>query len=144
MDLKDFIKETISALVNASQELQHEFEGVGVIINPPVSASLPDLYIHGDPSHQHRRVETVEFDVAVTAASETSVEAKAALKVLSFGAEAESEHSRQQEKISRVRFSMPLVLSPAAIETENKTKADLLLKEREAKGGNLNPRKGIA
>ena len=123
MDLKDFIKETIVGIVEASRELQERFEKEGVIINPPVSLKERDLYEHGDTRHKYRRVETVEFDVAVTASTESSGGGKAGLKVLSFDAAAEGRHSRQSEQVSRVRFSLPLVLSPASIEGVNKEAA---------------------
>ena len=101
MDLKEFIKETIVGLVEASRELQQQFEKDGVVINPPVSSKERDLYRHGDTRHQYRRVEQVTFDVAVTASSETSGGGKAGLKVLSFEVGADGSHSRLNEQVSR-------------------------------------------
>lgn len=130
MDLKEFIKETIVGIVEASRELQERFEKDGVIINPPVSLKERDLYEHEDTRHRYRRVETIEFDVAVTASSESSGGGKAGLKVLSFEAGGEGRHLRQNEQVSRVKFSLPLVLSPASIEGENKAAAQRQAKEQ--------------
>jgi hypothetical protein len=125
MDLKDFIKETVSAIVEATQELQEEFEAIGVIINPPVSNLERDLYEHEQPEHRYRRVASVQFDVAVTAATETAGGAKAGLRVFSIEAGGEGKHTRNHEEVSRVKFAIPIVLSSATVEKVNKVKAQL-------------------
>lgn len=133
MDLKDFIKETVIGLVEATKELQEQFEKDGVIINPPVSLKERDLYEHSDIRHRYRRVEVIEFDVAVTASSESTGGGRAGLKVLAFEAGADGRHMRQNEQVSRVKFSVPLVLSPASIEGENKEAAKKAADEQNAR-----------
>ena len=129
MDLKDFIKETIAAVVESTIELQAQFESQGVIVNPPVSINHRDLYEHENVGHRHRRVETIEFDVAVTAASETAGGAKAGLKIFSVEANADGRHARNHEEVSRVKFSIPIVLSPTHVEQVNKETADAAAKK---------------
>ncbi|MCA3451930.1 MAG: hypothetical protein INF92_16535 [Rhodobacter sp.] len=119
MDLRDFIKETISAIVTATVELQSELESTGVIINPPVSVTARELYEEGSTSHTSRRIEIVDFDVAISAAAETSGGGKAVLRILSIEAGADGKHQRTSEEVSRVRFSIPLTLAPSKAETTN-------------------------
>lgn len=123
MDLKEFIKETVAAIVDATSELQVEYESKGVIVNPPVSVKERDLYEHGNTTYRYRRVETIEFDVAVTAASETMGGAKAGLRIFAAEVGADGSHARNHEEVSRVKFSIPIVLSPADIERTNKDNA---------------------
>lgn len=130
MDLKDFIQQTISGIVEASVELQAKYEARGVIVNPPVSVKEPDLYEHSEIGHRFRRVEVVEFDVAVTAAKESSGGGKAGLKIFSAEIGADGRHSRTSEEVSRVKFSIPIVLSPATIELQNKSAAETVASER--------------
>ena len=125
MDLKDFIKETVSGIVNATSELQSEFESHGVVINPPVSTTDRDLYEHEEKGHRYRRVEVIEFDVAVTAASGSAGEAKAGLRIFSAEAGIDGKHSRNNEEVSRVRFAIPIVFSPARVEIANKAAAEV-------------------
>ncbi len=129
MDLKEFIKETIGGIIDASQELQSECEGKGVIINPPITLKERDIYEHENPDHRYRRIETIEFDVAVTAATETKGGGKVGLKILALGAGAEGHRALTNEEVSRVRFSIPVVLSPAAIEGRNRAAAKTATQE---------------
>ncbi|NSX55053.1 trypco2 family protein [Parasulfitobacter algicola] len=120
MDLKEFIIETISGIVDATDQLQTSYEPTGTIINPPVSNSERDLYEEGSSKHRYRRVEVVEFDVAVSAASETGAGGKVGIKILSIEAGADGNHSRKNEEASRVRFSIPIALKPSSAEAANK------------------------
>lgn len=120
MDIKDFIKETVSAIVDATSELQEEYEQKNVIINPPVSVQERDLYEEDGAGHTYRRVEIVDFDIAVTASSETGGGGKAGLRILSVEAGVDGKHVRSSEHASRVKFSIPITLSPSGAETRNK------------------------
>jgi len=124
MNLKEFIVETISGIIEATEELQSGFEGRGVIVNPPVSFKERDLYRHEDERTTYRRIETIEFDVAVTAASELNGGGKASLKVFSVEATLDGGGAKRHEEVSRVRFSLPVVLSPAAVKGVNRTASD--------------------
>ena len=125
MDLKDFVKETISSIVEATAELQVKYEGRGVLVNPPVTTTERDLYRDDDSRHQYRRVEIVSFDVAVTASAESTAGGKAGLRVFSVEASLDGLHGRKSEEVSRVRFAIPLVLSAADVEGRNRKRAEI-------------------
>ncbi len=120
MELKEFITETIGSILDATVELQLEYEEQGIIINPPVSVKERDLYEEGGAAHTYRRVEIVEFDVAVTAASETAGGGKAGLKIFSAEAGVEGKLNKTNEEVSRVKFSIPITLSASTAEVENR------------------------
>lgn len=118
MDLKDFIKETISSIANATSELQEELKSVGVIVNPPAFTDRKNDFEPDDFRYTVRRVIDVNFDVAVTAESEVAGGGKAGLKVASFEIGGKGEHRRAQESVSRVVFNVPMTLAESQEEKE--------------------------
>ncbi|MDW3225104.1 MAG: trypco2 family protein [Paracoccaceae bacterium] len=144
MDLKEFIKETISGIVDATAELQSEYDEMGILINPPVSNSERDLFEEGSIDHTYRRVESVEFDVAVTATNETSGGGKAGLKILSMEAGARGDHLRSNEEISRVKFSIPIALAPSSAEGRSREARERLIQNTDALVNRKSSRSSIA
>jgi hypothetical protein len=124
LDLQEFIHETISASVRATSNLQVDLEHLGVAVNSPVSSyeSERGFFEDGGAGHTLRRIEIGEFDVAVTAASETAGGGKAGLKFFAAeaGAGAEGRHGRRNEEVSPVRFSVPIALPPSNAERTNR------------------------
>jgi len=45
MDLKEFIKETITSIAEATSELQAELDAIGIIINPPTKDGEPAFIV---------------------------------------------------------------------------------------------------
>jgi hypothetical protein len=119
MDLKDFIKETVSAIVSATVELQQALAPTGAIINPPTSGNADMTFEMNSAFHTLRKVEVVDFDVAVTAKSETSGEAKVGVSILMVEIGGKADHGKATENANRVRFQIPIVLPPSPEEGEN-------------------------
>src|SRR6056297_1733504 len=107
MDLKEFIKETVSGIINASQELSKE--GLGsAILNPPTDRNRSTVYEEDGTEFVYRRVENIEFDVAVTVEDDTHKEGKAGLKVFSSELGGGASKGNRNEIVSRVKFSMSI------------------------------------
>ena len=119
MELKEFIKGTITSIVEATSELQDEFESQSVLINPPSAQSGGNVFQVGSENYTLRRVKEVDFDVAVTTSDESSKGAKAGIKVFSAEIGGSGKKSKGTENVSRVRFSIPLALKPTKEEGEN-------------------------
>ena len=51
MDLKEFIKETITSIAEATSELQAELDAIGIIINPPTKDGEPTFIEEDDRYH---------------------------------------------------------------------------------------------
>ena len=100
MDLKEFIKETIAGIIEATNELQDDWKENGVVVNPPE----PGGYVSQRPTQQ------IDFDVAVTAANDTEGGGKGALKVFSSELSASGKRAAHHEEVSRVKFSIPVQL----------------------------------
>jgi len=119
MDLKEFVKETIAAIADATMELQEEYEDRQVLVNPPAPHSGSDVYQEGSASFTFRRVRDVEFDVALTVGSEARGKGKAGIKILSAEIGGGAEMARTKGQVSRVKFSIPLSLRPTSAEEKN-------------------------
>ena len=119
MDLKQFIKATISAIAEASSELQDEFASSGIIINPPSALSGSDVYQPGSSNYTFRRVQNVRFDVAVTAASAAVGGGSAGIKVWSAELGGKAEKTSSDERVSRVQFQIPMTFRASDEEGQN-------------------------
>jgi len=121
MDLEGFIKQTIRGIAGATATLQEELEGKGVIVNPPADRNLDLGTVNLDAKEAHLiRVQSVEFDVAVTASSEGAVNGGVKVKVIAFEVGADAKHGRSAEQVNRVRFSIPLALPPSKAGENNR------------------------
>ncbi len=133
MDLKEFIKETISAIVDASSDLQEKYAADDVVINPPSDGSGKDVFVSDESAYIFRRVKNISFDVAVTAASKTTGGGEGGIKVFSVGVGAKGEKSASSEKVSRVQFEIPITLKPSNHEGANMERgAEELRRSRDA------------
>ena len=63
MELKEFITATMSAIVDATSELQTRYENDGILINPPSSQSGTPVFQPDSAHYTLRRVQNVSFDV---------------------------------------------------------------------------------
>ncbi|NCQ66118.1 MAG: hypothetical protein GW748_00020 [Alphaproteobacteria bacterium] len=126
MDLKDFILETISSIADATSDLQEKYSKEGIIINPPADEyGKGKDYKNGDPNYTIRRVQNINFDVAVTAYSEQAGGGKAIIKVMSvLELDSDGKKSISAEQVSRVSFEVPMTLKPSKNEAENMKKAE--------------------
>lgn len=122
MDLKEFIVQSISAIADATVELQEKYSKQDIVINPPSAQSGGDVFQPGSENYTMRRVQRVEFDVAVTIGDTVEGRAGASIKVWSMEIGGERAKSAQSESVSRVRFAVPMTLKPSAHETSNSHK----------------------
>lgn len=121
MNLKEFIRESVTSIVEAASELQQELAAKGAVINPPTDGGASETFEEGGVRHTFRRVQVVEFDVALTASTETSGGGKAGLKIWAAEAGVDGAHARTSEEVSRIRFSIPLALPASEAELSNRT-----------------------
>lgn len=121
MDLKDFIVETVSSIVEASAELTNNFESDGVVVNPPANSNGGgnDSFAEDSVYFANWRVQNIEFDVAVTASSSTSGGGGGSFKIWVAEGSAEGSHVRSSEQVNRIKFSVPLSLPASKQEKDN-------------------------
>lgn len=114
MELKDFIKTAIIDITEAVSELQVELKN-GAIINP----TLPQGE-HGKHllvGNEVRMIERLNFDIAVTATDKTELNGNAKVGISVFGAKIGTENAEKTENVSRMTFSIPLLLPATHVKT---------------------------
>lgn len=127
MELKDFVRETLTQIAQGIQESLEPVREAGGYSNPAIRTQPKTT----DSSHfasmgAGRNVFLVDFDVAVSVSEEAGSNAEAKLKVASFlslGAGGDS--SKQSSATNRISFKVPLALPVDPITEEE-------LKSREA------------
>lgn len=124
MELKDFIKDTIRAIAEATTELQDELGPKGILLNPPTNGRDQTVFVEGDNRYHHRPVKDVEFDVALTVGRSGSGAAGAKAKIAIFEASIGGEMSGSSQQVSRLKFSVPLALRATSEEVSNRVEAE--------------------
>lgn len=107
MDLKEFTKQTLVQIVEGVAEANAELSN-GAYIPYHVPNNSKGRYIYDDGAN----VVDVDFDVAITATESEGANGSGGLKVVSFlniGGAVESKTENQT--ISRVKYTLPLVLT---------------------------------
>lgn len=115
MDLKEFIKTAITDITEAVSELQEELKN-GTIVNPSLTQGE-----HGKSlvvENEVRMMERLNFDIAVTATEATELNGNAKAGISVFGAKVGAENKERTENVSRLTFSLPLVLPTTHVKTQ--------------------------
>lgn len=116
MDLKDFVKSSLSQVAEGIIEANNALKDTDAIVNPA------EIVVNSDNSQAYGRtkrpelkedptrvVEKVEFDVAVTVQEGESTNAGIKVSVMSIGLGAGGESSLTQGSQSRIKFTVPMV-----------------------------------
>ena len=115
MELKDFIKAAITDITDAISELQEELDN-GTIVNPALlpQGDAKNCVLVGDDI---RKIENLNFDVAVTISKSDGVGGSAKAGISIFGANIDTSSNAKKENASRLTFSIPIVYPSAHIES---------------------------
>ena len=132
LELKEFIKQSISAIVDATSDLQDKYSDMGILVNPPSAQSGNEVYQPGSSNYTMRRVKNVAFDVAVTAESGNKAEGGAGIQVFAVKIGAKGEITNASASVSRVSFEIPIALRPTNDEATNTQRRDNKIREIEA------------
>lgn len=119
MELKEFIKTAITDITEAVSELQSELDN-GAIVNPtlPNPIALKTLTV----DDEIRPIEQLAFDVAVTATEASGIDGSAKAGISIFGAKIGNESSAKTENVSRLTFTVPVVLPVVRVQTATEKK----------------------
>ena len=122
MDLKDFIKNTITSISEAILESQSELSEKGVMVNP----EKVEIGKNGEKllrSDGWRYVQNLDFDILVAAEEGEGAKGGAGLKVagvISIGGDL-NESSKQQQA-NKIKFTLPVAFPTS--ETPEKYKSN--------------------
>ena len=112
MDLKEFTKQTLVQIVEGAAEANKALGKYNAFIPDTNMYNKNECYYGVDDDKVQRKVINVDFDVAITATESEGANGGANLKVASFlnlggGAESKTEN----QTISRIKYTLPLVLA---------------------------------
>lgn len=115
MELKEFIKTAITDITEAVSELQEELKN-GTIVNPSLTQGEHGKSLVVD--NEVRMMERLNFDIAVTATEATELNGNAKAGIRVFGVKVGAENKERTENVSRLTFSLPLVLPTTHVKTQ--------------------------
>jgi hypothetical protein len=126
MDLKEFIKNTISSISEAILESQKELEDKGVIVNPEKTeiGKTGERLLRRDG---WRYVQELNFDILVGVEEKQGNGGKGELKVaglLSIGGGVSEENLNKNQ--NRIKFSIPVAFSTTPTPKEYESKKPTL------------------
>ncbi|HEG44492.1 MAG TPA: hypothetical protein ENH94_10640 [Phycisphaerales bacterium] len=115
MNLKEFIKETITEISGAISECNAELTDDGTIVNPKnvsgASIEFGKIYGYLEKGKDYKRpVHLVHFDVAVTATDKTGKKGGIGIAVGSIGLGAQGKSEAENVSFSKLTFSIPVAL----------------------------------
>jgi hypothetical protein len=111
MDLKEFVSQALADVVQGVLNAQQALGTNGKYINPELSTQQGTHERHGKlVSIQGQLVQTVEFDIAVTATEGTDTKGGIGVVAgfLTLGSQGQS--SAETSAASRIKFSVPVAL----------------------------------
>jgi hypothetical protein len=109
MELKDFVESALVSIVRGIQSAQR-VEGCGGLIAPDAIGGH-DFPTESGVYHSARIVSTtVKFDVAVTAGTTVSGSGGGKAKILVANASVDGKLEHNRETVSRVQFSVPVLM----------------------------------
>lgn len=114
IELKDFVKETISSIAHAISELNEEQAGIGLVVNPKGLFKGPDSTLIAT---NNRIVSEVEFNLSISASSSSNTGGGVRLKVLEAGISGKD----TQSAASSIRFTIPVCFPACAIPMAGKS-----------------------
>ncbi|WP_338744726.1 hypothetical protein V3D52_19275 [Pseudomonas putida] len=118
MDLKDFIANSLTQIAEGILQASEALAHTDAEVNPTnVNLHSSTSQVYGSTrkpeedgtKFQHRLVERVSFDVAVTAEGTTSGSAGVKVGMLSVGVKAGGDITDKTGHASRIQFSIPMV-----------------------------------
>lgn len=125
MELKEFVKTALTDITNAVSELQAELQN-GAIVSPSMSNKISNVTVT-DPANEncYRVISKIDFDVAITVGGTDKVEAGGKAGIQIFSAKIGGNSEEHTENVSRITFSIPVVLPTHHVESdEERTKRE--------------------
>lgn len=113
MELRDFIKESLVQIIQGVSDAQHQIQAATSqgAISPRIRNDWSTLDKKGVLYNQDGcPLQTVEFDVAVTATEGTGTKGGIGIAVGFLGLGSQGQSSASRENISRIKFAVPISL----------------------------------
>lgn len=119
MELKEFITETLSQIIDGVSEVQERYKDRNILISPDdIQGSKGNLYIDDEDKYtgytKMTRVQSIDMDIAISVTEKDGN--KAGIGIAKFiNAGVSTENTQQNESISKIKFSIPIVLPSSSV-----------------------------
>jgi hypothetical protein len=110
MELREFVAETLTQIVEGVKEAQARAKDHGARVNPHLTTSAELAVKHGILIASGSAAQLVQFDVALTAKEGTETKGGIGVVVGVFALGSTGQSQAENSSMSRVKFSVPLVL----------------------------------
>ena len=110
MELKDFISETITQMMEGVKNAQEKAKEFGAIINPPCEYSKEYTISMRNNNGEYQRIQTVEFDVSLTSTSTSDTKKGISVAFAGIGLEGGKGNNEQNAIVNRIKFAIPIAL----------------------------------
>ena len=109
MELKTYVAETLTQIVDGIIIAQQDLKEKKAIVNPPTTVESKGLFYEGLPPHRQKTVQMVEFEVIL--GQTEGVEAKGSIGVFfaSIGVGAQGKTETGSSATNKIKFSIPIV-----------------------------------
>lgn len=109
MELKDFITETLTQMMEGVKNAQEKAKGFGAIVNPPSPHKKESTIDYGDLG-EYQRIQTIEFEVSLTSTSTSDSQKGISVAFAGIGAKGGKENTEQNSIVNKIRFDIPIAL----------------------------------
>ncbi|MEK7996682.1 MAG: hypothetical protein AAB403_23000 [Planctomycetota bacterium] len=121
MQLNEFISETLTQIARGIEQATKNLSDSNAVVSPSAIRSTGEAkqkhYGYWSPSMDpegfERIVETIDFDVAVTATQETGTKGGIGVVAGVFALGSQGKTDTLRENVSRIQFRIPMVLPSA-------------------------------
>ena len=110
MELKEFVKSTIAQVIDAVDELNAMYEDKDAVVNPATPYGLKRGAKSVDTHQGNRVITDIEFDLTVSVEESKDSGGKVNVLACVIGGDASHSHTEGSSSVSRVRFSVPVML----------------------------------
>lgn len=124
MDLQDFISKALLAVIGGVSDAQKRASELGAHVNPGglmrTTKSIADNSIWDNTTNNYAR--NISFDVAITVEEGTKTDAKINVLGGMFNLGAGGASENKQLAVSRIQFSVPILLPVSKVSSEARKK----------------------
>jgi hypothetical protein len=108
MKLDEFITQTINQIIDGVAKSQEHAKEANAYVNAPIIIDANRVYDYYQNSLPQPQI--IEFDIAITTTESKGLKGGAGIFVASFGVGYQGEKSLSGMEVSRIKFSIPVVL----------------------------------
>ena len=109
MELKDFITETLTQMMEGVKNAQEKAKRFGAVINPPSIHKKENTISLGNLG-ENQRIQTIEFEVSLTSTSSSDTQKGISVAFAGIGLGSGKGNNEQNAIVNRIKFEIPIAL----------------------------------